>query len=116
MSDRHALAVRTDGTLWAWGRNGNASYGPLGLGDNNHRSSPTQVGTLTTWSQVATAASHSLAIKTDGTMWVWGLGNQGHLGTGNLVSTKSPVQVGTLTTWSTVVTTKGTSSLVLRSP
>jgi alpha-tubulin suppressor-like RCC1 family protein len=52
------MAIKTDGTLWAWGRN---SYGHLGLGDTTHRSSPTQVGALTSWSKVS-AATGTLAI------------------------------------------------------
>ena len=43
------LAIKADGTLWAWGGNGN---GNLGLGDKVYRSSPVQVGNLTNWSKV----------------------------------------------------------------
>jgi alpha-tubulin suppressor-like RCC1 family protein len=43
-------AIKTDGTLWAWGSN---SGGPLGLGDATSRSSPVQVGALTTWNSVS---------------------------------------------------------------
>jgi alpha-tubulin suppressor-like RCC1 family protein len=37
----HNLAVKTDGSLWAWGRNG---YGQLGLGDSTTRTVPALVG------------------------------------------------------------------------
>jgi hypothetical protein len=43
-------AIKTDGTLWTWGSN---SGGPLGLGDVISRSSPVQVGALTTWISVS---------------------------------------------------------------
>jgi alpha-tubulin suppressor-like RCC1 family protein len=55
----HALATKTDGTLWIWGKNSN--FGQLGLGDAISRSSPTQVGALTTWLTVAAGYHHSLA-------------------------------------------------------
>jgi len=95
------LAVRTDGTLWAWGRNANA--GQLGLGDIIDRSSPVQIGTLTTWSSIASSGGdHSLALKTDGTLWSWGGNSNGRLGLGDAIDRSSPVQVGTLSTWSRV--------------
>ena len=95
----HTLATKTDGTLWAWGAN---NYGQLGLGNTTNRSSPVQVGALTTWSKVCCGLYHTAAIKTDGTLWVWGRNNIGQLGLGNITNRSSPVQVGTLTTWSKV--------------
>lgn len=65
-------------------------------------SSPVQVGSLTTWSKIAAGSTNSMAIKTDGTLWAWGLNNGGQLGTGNTTSRSSPVQVGALTTWAAV--------------
>lgn len=59
----HATAIKTDGTLWAWGYNYN---GQLGLGDIVNRSSPTQVGSLTGWKKVTSGShftSHVVAIK-----------------------------------------------------
>jgi len=92
----HTMAVKTDGTMWAWGRN---HKGQLGLGDLTDRSSPVQVGSLTNWSQVAVMNYSTLAIKTDGTMWAWGQNTNGELAQGNTTSTSSPVQIGALTTW-----------------
>ena len=94
-----SLAVKTDGTMWSWGLN---NSGQLGLGDGGsytQRSSPVQIGALTTWSKIAGGGAHSLAIKTDGTMWSWGNNGDGQLGLGNVVARSSPVQVGALTTW-----------------
>ncbi|MBL7787166.1 MAG: hypothetical protein JNM36_14745, partial [Chitinophagales bacterium] len=59
--DYHSLAVRADGTLWAWGYNG---YGELGIGNAIDQASPVQVGTATDWASVSAGAYHSLAIKT----------------------------------------------------
>jgi len=58
--NRFALAVKTDGTLWAWGDN---YAGQLGLLDITHRSSPVQVGSLTNWKLVSAGADHTVAIS-----------------------------------------------------
>ncbi len=104
-TDSHSLAIKTDGTLWSWGLNDNSVFmrngGQLGLGDGINRSSPTQVGALTDWSKTA-GGNHSLAVKTDGTLWSWGNNDAGQLGQGDTVDRSSPVQVGSLTTWSEI--------------
>ena len=106
------MAVKTDGTLWSWGDN---YFGQLGLNATNPygRSSPTQVGVGTTWSKVSAGQNNALAIKTDGTLWVWGHNNYGALGLGDLVYRSSPVQLGTGTTWSQVSTTNYSMMAIL---
>ena len=84
--------------LWGWGKN---NFGQLGLGNRTYYSSPKQVGALTTWSSIA-ASSHTLALKTDGTLWSWGQNNFGQLGLGNTTYYSSPKQIGVLTTWSSI--------------
>jgi alpha-tubulin suppressor-like RCC1 family protein len=71
----------------------------LGLNDVVSRSSPVQVGALTDWYLIAAGKSHSLAIKSNGTLWSWGLNNRGQLGVSTGSNTSSPVQVGALTDW-----------------
>jgi len=94
------LAIKTDGTLWSWGRN---EAGRLGQGDTIYRSSPVQVGALTDWASVALGFRSGHGIKTDGTLWSWGHnGNYGQLGDGTLISRSSPIQVGSDTNWSSV--------------
>jgi alpha-tubulin suppressor-like RCC1 family protein len=93
------IAIKTDGTLWSWGRN---DVGQLGLGNTTERSSPVQVGALTTWSKISAGSNFSLATKTDGTLWSWGANGNGALGLGNLTNYSSPKQVGSLTTWSKI--------------
>ena len=97
----HTSAVKTDGTLWAWGRN---NAGQLGNGESGGAgySSPIQIGALTTWLKVANSYSSSFGIKTDGTLWAWGKNVEGQLGQENTTNYSSPVQVGALTTWSAV--------------
>jgi alpha-tubulin suppressor-like RCC1 family protein len=95
-----AGAIKTDGTLWTWGSNG---YGGLGLNiaQSNYKSSPTQVGTGTDWNSVSAGRTFA-AIKTGGTLWLWGQGNYGATGQNNIITRSSPVQVGTNTNWAKV--------------
>ena len=65
-------------SLYGWGGN---SQGALGLGNTTYYSSPKQVGSSTTWSQVAGAYTISFGIKNDGTFWSWGANTYGQLGT-----------------------------------
>jgi alpha-tubulin suppressor-like RCC1 family protein len=95
------LATKTNGTLWAWGRN---DYLVVNGGTSGYISSPVQVGALTNWSTVHAGTGYTyFAIKTDGTLWTWGHGDYGKLGI-NSVRTRasSPVQVGTDTNWKKV--------------
>ena len=92
------FAIKTDGTLWSWGRN---SSGNLGQNDTINRSSPTQIGSLTTWQHVSSAFDGGFAVKTDGTLWAWGAGALGVLGQNNEVYRSSPIQVGALSNWAT---------------
>jgi alpha-tubulin suppressor-like RCC1 family protein len=94
-----ALALKTDGTLWSWGRN---NYGQLGLGNTISYSSPKQVGALKNWKAIYSGVSSVLALKTDGTLWAWGRNNFGQLGLGNRTYYSSPKQVGSLTNWSKI--------------
>lgn len=95
------MAIKTDGTLWAWGTN---TYGQLGLSDIVKRSSPIQVGSLTNWSDIDVGPSYCHAIKTDGTLWCWGNNSGGVLGINSTSPAKisSPVQIGSLTNWKSV--------------
>jgi alpha-tubulin suppressor-like RCC1 family protein len=106
-SNGFTVAVKTDGTLWTWG---DALLGKLGNGTTTpNLSSPVQVGTLTNWAEVSSGASHTLAVKTDGTLWAWGSNVSGRLGDSTTSNRSSPVQIGTLTNWSKVCAGTGTS-------
>jgi hypothetical protein len=110
-------AFKTNGTMWVWGTN---EHGKLGLNQSSPsatKSSPTQVPG-TTWNLGATATSgrNSAAIKTDGTLWIWGTNENGQLGqntpSGTLDGRSSPAQVGTDTTWANIVWTQYTAYAV----
>lgn len=100
-------AIKTDGTLWAWGSN---VEGQLGIGSLIHQSSPVQVGAFTDWTRLtsstsnnnlfhATGARHVSAVRGNGTLWRWGLDIMNISETPIYLS--SPVQVGVDTTWAT---------------
>ncbi len=71
----HTLALKTDGTLWAWGGN---DFGQLGDGSQVNHSTPVQV--LSGVQAMSAGYYHTLALKTDGTVWAWGDGSNGVTG------------------------------------
>jgi len=87
---QHCAAIKTDGTLWTWG---DGSQGKLG--DNNsttNKSTPvTTFAGGTNWKQVSGGGQHCAAIKTDGTLWTWGRGNEGQLGDNTATNKSTPV-------------------------
>jgi len=107
-----ALAIKTDGTLWAWGNN---TWGQLGNSTITYYSSPIQVGSLTNWKYVQGGYGFASALKTDGTLWAWGANYFGQLGQGNVTYYSSPIQVGSLTTWKTLAQSSyGTNILAIQ--
>ena len=93
----HSLAVKTNGTLWAWG---NGQFGQLGNNVFNSATwTVTQVGTANDWLSVSAGNRFSIATKTTGTLWSWGLNNFGQLGINNIIDQALPVQVGTASNW-----------------
>jgi len=100
----HTLALKSDpsgGTLWVWGLNDD---GQLGIGDTDYfgRTEPTQVGSDSDWLGVAGGGSHTIALKTDGTLWSWGRNAFGQLGLGDTDERITPSLIGTATDWFTV--------------
>ncbi len=68
-SGTHSVAVRRDGTLWAWGDN---SMSQLGNGLGPNQPNPVQVGTNADWAAVCCPWNGTLAMRRDGTLWAWG--------------------------------------------
>ena len=87
-------AIKTDGTMWQSGYQDFANGQFLGINSLIHRSSPVQVpGTSWCTSVMAYCENASGAIKTDGTLWTWGMGTNGSLGIDCLLHRSSPVQI-----------------------
>ena len=76
----HSIAVKSDGRLWAWGRN---NYGQVGDGTTTDSLSPVQIGSDNKWVMVSAGVYHSLGVKSDGTLWAWGGNEYGQLGLGH---------------------------------
>ena len=89
------LAVKSDGTVWAWGMN---THGEVGDGTTTQRLVPVQVSTLTGITAIAGGGSGNslsgfgLAVKSDGTVWSWGYNANGQLGDNTLTNRHAPVQ------------------------
>ena len=103
------IAIKNDGTLWAWGENRNGQ-----LGDNSiiHRSSMVQVST-SSWTSISAGIYHSAAIRSDGALFTWGVNTNGQLGLRDRIHRSSPVQVGT-DSW-TSVRTDAVTTVAVRS-
>ena len=93
--ETHSLALHSDSTVWAWGR---STSGQLGLGLDSAGAPvpalvPTQIPGLTGIIAVKAGGMHSLALKSDGTVWAWGENGSGQVGIGSTVDQPVPVQV-----------------------
>lgn len=97
----HSAAIKTDGTLWSWGL---GSEGQLGNNAATSRSSPVQtISGGANWKSVSAGGCHTAAIKTDGSLWLWGQGAFGGLGNNLTTNQSSPVQtVSAGTNWRSV--------------
>jgi alpha-tubulin suppressor-like RCC1 family protein len=99
--DVHTAAIKTDGTLWTWGNNTNGQVGDNTISNNRITPVTTFLGG-TNWKQVSCGGYFTAAIKTDGTLWTWGLNSSGQLGINNLIQQATPVQVQVFTNWKQV--------------
>jgi alpha-tubulin suppressor-like RCC1 family protein len=105
----HSLGLYSNGTLWTWGDN---LDGQLGLGDMTNRNIPIEISSEIDWlvitgtnsSTIAAGSSHSLAIKTNRTLWVWGGNYSGQLGLGitDFIKCLTPSQINTDSDWSQI--------------
>jgi uncharacterized repeat protein (TIGR02543 family) len=90
----HTVALKSDGTVWAWGYN---RSGQLGDNTTTNRWTPVQVSGLTGVTAIAGGGYHTVALKSDGTVWAWGYNEYGQLGDNTQTQRLTPVQVSGLT-------------------
>jgi alpha-tubulin suppressor-like RCC1 family protein len=109
--DAHSVALKADGSMWAWGDN---EAGQLGDGTLTERHAPVLIGY--NYAFVAAGVLASYGIKTDGTLWAWGDNSHGQLGDGTTINRTSPVEIGdgfqsVATTWGSTVGLKRDGTL-----
>ncbi len=73
----HSVALKQDGTVWAWGSN---NYGQLGDETRENSSTPVQALFITDVTAIAAGSDYTVALKNDGTVWAWGGNLDGQLG------------------------------------
>jgi len=91
--EKHSLALRDDGTVWAWGLN---DRGQLGTGTNDDSHVPVEVGGLGGIVAISAGGSSSLALDSAGGVWAWGAGDIGQLGQGDWSDSNVPLRVSGL--------------------
>ena len=97
----HSVALSSDGTVWAWGYNYDGQLGMGGVGGGgypNSTSTPQHVmsGSFSGVKKIASLQYHTLAVKSDGTVWAWGRNDYGQLGNGGTSASGTPVQAAGL--------------------
>lgn len=90
----YTIALKSDGTVWGWGSN---YQGELGDGTTTSRTTPVQVSGIAGVIAISEGGDeHTLALKSDGTVWAWGYNYSGQLGDGTTTNRTTPVQVSGL--------------------
>jgi alpha-tubulin suppressor-like RCC1 family protein len=106
----HSLALKNDGTVWAWGYN---LYGQLGNNSNTDSDVPVQVSGLTGVIAISAGTYHSMALKGDGSVWTWGSNSNGQLGDSTINNSIVPIQTYSLT-GITAISAGGYHSMALK--
>ena len=114
----HFVALKANGEVWTWGYNG---YGQLGIGNTETKNRPTKTNiynskdeTQSTYAiDVAAGYSHTLVLKSDGTVWAAGYNEYGQLGDSSTTNTSEFVQVTGIPEKVIAITAGGHSSYAL---
>jgi alpha-tubulin suppressor-like RCC1 family protein len=92
----HSCAVKSDHTLWCWGK---GDSGQLGDGTTVKKNIPVKVGSASDWLAVSAGSYHTCATKGLGELWCFGYNGYGQLGNGTLDGSTVPVRAGSATNW-----------------
>jgi alpha-tubulin suppressor-like RCC1 family protein len=103
-----SLALKTDGSLWAWGAGVGDQWGDGSV----YRNLPARIGSDSDWVAIAAGGSHSLALKTNGSLWQWGVGN-GDPRAGGPTYYGTPTRIGSDSDW-TAIAAGDSHSLALK--
>jgi RHS repeat-associated protein len=107
----HSVALKADGTVWAWGYGKN---GQLGLGSTSSVLNPQQVPGLAAVVAIAASGDNTYALEADGTVWAWGDDHYGQLGNTSVHGAKSSSPVRANITGVTAIAAGGTHVLALK--
>jgi alpha-tubulin suppressor-like RCC1 family protein len=107
----HTAAIKSDGTLWAWGDN---TYGSLGDGTFARRLAPKQIGLSTNWDAVSVGDYHTVALSGSHIPWAWGNNDRGQLGDGTTIGTPTPERIGGLSSDWNQLSAGGSGTVALR--
>jgi alpha-tubulin suppressor-like RCC1 family protein len=91
---QHTAAIKTDGGLWQWGADWSPWDGTNDVSKIPAQRTPAPVGAEKTWTAASGGSYHTLAMKSDGTLWAWGYNGRGQLGDGGRENRSAPVLVG----------------------
>src|SRR5437764_1355377 len=93
---RGTIILKSDGTVWTWGA---GSFGKLGINTTTGRSlvpvevhGAANIDYLHSVTAIMGGESHNMALKSDGTLWSWGLNFVGELGDGTTNDAAIPIQ------------------------
>lgn len=87
-------AIKTDGSLWSWGEQYNGELG-IGMPNKFKTQKPIRIGNDNDWVSISTSTGHTIALKSNGTLWAWGQANYG----ADTVIQNNPIQIGRDTNW-----------------
>jgi len=105
VGEDHGAAIKDTGELYSWGFN---AVGQIGIGDTSivTAQSPIQdITSATDWCDVSSGQQQTGAVKTDGSIYMWGLGDRGRLGNNSVINHSSPVrEISSSSNWCRIST------------